>query len=397
MRQPQLTSALPASADVVIVGGGVVGAATAFYAARAGWRPVIVERRPALATLTTAAAAGGFRLQFDNRDELELVRTGVDLFLRFAEEAGLPGWDLRLCQQGYLWCATRSETAARQRAIVARQRAWGLADVELIDGDEARRRFPYLAPEVIQARFRSGDGWLDPIRLAAGYWCASGAPLVTGTQVTGFRVAGGRMAAVRTTRGEIATDRAVIAAGPFSAELAARAGVEIELRLVRRQRVVMPDVPEVPAQAPMTIDEETGAHWRPAPGGAYLLWTQHDAPAGPALEEVPVGDDYAFALLDPASPFAVARISPFWHDVWTRSSSGWLLRAGQYEYTPDHRPYLGATHVEGLFVNCGYSGHGVMSSAGGSRIVVEAMLGRGERDHAFRVDRAIAARELDVL
>ncbi len=73
----------PATAQLVIVGGGIVGTATAFYSARAGIRPLILERRPALSTLTTAAAAGGFRLQLDNEEEYRLIRESVELFLNF--------------------------------------------------------------------------------------------------------------------------------------------------------------------------------------------------------------------------------------------------------------------------------------------------------------------------
>src|SRR5438876_5400285 len=94
---------VPRTAELVVIGGGVVGAATAFHAARAGFRPVIVEARGALCTLTTPKATGAFRLQFDNREELELVRESVELFLNFAEATGQREHDLGIRQQGYLW------------------------------------------------------------------------------------------------------------------------------------------------------------------------------------------------------------------------------------------------------------------------------------------------------
>src|ERR1700712_2342567 len=100
------TDALPTSADVVIIGGGIVGAATAFFAARAGLSAVILEKRPALCTLTTPVSTGAFRLQFDNPEEIALVREGVALFENFAEAADLPGYDIGIRQQGYLFCTT---------------------------------------------------------------------------------------------------------------------------------------------------------------------------------------------------------------------------------------------------------------------------------------------------
>ena len=399
--QLHINSNLPHTADLVIIGGGIVGAATAFFAARAGLRVVVIEKRPALGTLTTPAATGAFRLQFDNPDELALVREGIALYTHFAEFAELPGYDLGLLQQGYLWLATRDETVHHQREVVEQPRAWGLDDVEWLDGDEARGRFPYLAPGVVGARYRASDGWLDPRQLLMGYAKAAssrGATFVTDTAVTGIATAGGRVCAVRTTGGEIAADRVVIACGPFSRAVAELAGLELPLTFVRRQRVLMPDVPEVPADAPMTIDEETGAHWRPAPGGAHLMWTTPTEPAGPPLEDVPASYAWVFGLLDPASDHAVARISPFWRDVWQRNTSHWYVIAGQYSYTPDHRPLLGTTPIEGLYVNCGYSGHGIMASAGGSRLVVDEITGAlANAANPFRLSRPIEERALDVL
>jgi len=145
----------PRTAELVIVGGGIVGAATAFHAARAGLRPLLLERRPALCSLTTAVAAGGFRLQLETREQLELVRESAELFLNLAELTGQPGLDGGVRQQGYLWLTTTAAGAERQRRLVERQRAWGVDGVELLDGDEARKVFPFLSPEVAQARFRA--------------------------------------------------------------------------------------------------------------------------------------------------------------------------------------------------------------------------------------------------
>lgn len=410
----------PATADLVVVGAGVVGCATAFRAARAGLRTVVLDARPRPATLTTPAATGAYRLQFDNPEEVALVREGVELYEDFANQVGLPSYDIGLRRQGYLFCAREDAAVDRQRELVARQRAFGLDDVELLDGDEVRRRFPYIADTVRGARFRAGDGFIDQVRLAWGYaLAASGGPgverpasvadatFVLGQRVIGLRTVGGRMVAVETHDGAVAAPTVVLATGPFLARTAALASIDVPIAPTRRQKVIVADAPEVPPDAPMTIDEATGAHWRPALHGAYVLLTERETPAGEPAWSVPTSADFAFRLLDPASPDAVAHVAPFWRDIWERGVN-WLLQAGQYEYTPDHRPFIGPTAIDGLWLNGGWSGHGVMGSGGGSRLLMDAITGRrtgpdwglrtdGPDGNPFRLDRRLEPRTHDVL
>jgi len=414
------TDILPSTADLVVVGAGVVGCSTAFRAARAGLRTVVLDARPRPATLTTPAATGAFRLQFDNAEEVALVREGIELYEDFATRAGLPGYTVGLRPQGYLFCARDDAAVGRQRDLVARQRAFGLDDVELLDGDEVRRRYPWVAESVIQARFRAGDGFIDPVRLAWGYaFAASGGPGVErpadaaeatfalGLRVVGLRVVGGRIVAVETHDGAIAAPLVVLATGPFLGRTAALAGIEVPIAPTRRQKVIVPDAPEVPGDAPMTIDEATGAHWRPALRGAFVLLTEPSTPPTDPTWSVPTSADYAFRLLDPVSPDSVAYVAPFWADIWDRGVT-WMIQAGQYEYTPDHRPIVGSTAVEGLWLNGGWSGHGVMGSGGGSRLLLDAMTGgatgpdwgiraAGPDGNPFRLDRPMEAGRHDVL
>lgn len=389
---------LPTSSDVVVIGGGIVGAATAFFASRAGLGVVLLEKRPALCSLTTPASTGAFRLQFDNPEELALVRESVQVFDRFAEVTGLDGYDLDLRRQGYLFCAATAAAAARQRTWVEQQHAWGVGDVELLGGDEARYRFPYLSPRVLQARYRAGDGWLDVRRLTMGYAAASGAAICLQTPATGFTRRGDRVVGVETPRGTIATGDVVLAAGPFSGLVARQAGLALDVRPTVRYKLVLPEVPEVPRAAPMTIEEETAAHWRPWLNGAFALWTDPHTPPSEPLEDIPPSAAWAFDLLNPASDHSLARLCPFWAEVWERNTTFWALQAGQYEYTPDHRPLLGPTAVSGLHLNTGYSGHGIMASTAGSRLVVDLLTGRAtQADNPFRWDRPMVERPLDIL
>jgi sarcosine oxidase subunit beta len=377
---------LPSSAELVVVGGGVIGAATAFHASRAGLKPLILEARPALCTLTTPVAAGAFRLQFDDLEELMLVRESAELFMRFEEVTGQDRYHLSLRQHGYLWLTTDGQNAERQRNLVEKLHGWGQADVELLTGDDVRARFPYVGGNVVQGRWRAGDGFLDTKELTFGLAHGSGADVVVDSAATSFRTSGGRLTGVGTPDGLVETEAAVIAAGPLSGPLAGTAGIELPIVTVRRQKLILPDLPDVPPDAPMTIDEDTGVHWRPALTGAWALFTDPTTPESPPTADVPTDATFAFRLLDPQSPHALARVVPFWRDVWERGSAPWVLQAGQYAVTPDHRPLIGPTAIEGLWVNSGYSGHGIMLGPAGSRHLVDLLTDKADAN-PFALDR----------
>ena len=389
---------LPRTADLVVIGGGIVGSATAFHGARSGLRTVLIEARPALCTLTTPVSAGAFRLQLEDPEELRLARESVELFLNFTDATGQDRYAPAVRQQGYLWLATTEAGAGRQRALVDRLRGWGQADVELLDGDEARRRFTFVGSDVVQGRWRADDGFVDTKQLTFGLAEGSGAEVLLDCRATGFDVAGHRVTAVRTTQGKISTGSVVLACGPFSGQVAALATVLLPVNAVRRHKLWMPGLEVVPPGAPMTIDEETGAHWRPAFGGAWVLWTDPSTPPSEPAESVVPDPAFAFDVLDPTRPSSVARVAPFWGDVWAHGARHWVVQAGQYTMTPDRKPLLGETAIEGLHVNTGYSGHGIMLGPAGSRLVVDLITGRADRAaNPFALDRSFDLTDVPTL
>lgn len=384
--RPSAPPRLPPVADLVVVGGGIVGAATAFFASRAGLLTLLVERRAGLATLTTTRSLEAFRAQFEEPVDIAMMKESIAVFERFADVVGLPGYDISLHQQGYLFLTQAEDGPERVRARVERQRAGGLEDVELLSGDEARQRFSYLAPDVTAAAFRARDGWLASHEASYGFAAGSRAAFFMETTVTGFEIGSGRLAAVLTSRGRVETPRAVICAGPYSARVAALAGVELPFAAVRRHRAGIKQHPLVPRWAPMTVSLDTGAHWRPEAGGAYLGWSGaiEEAPAEPR-DDVPADWTFPALAID-----AVARFSPFWAEVArTLTHANVTVEAGQYELTPDARPIIGpCASVAGLYVNTGYSGHGVMGAPAGGRIVADLMLDRArDEENPFSLAR----------
>jgi len=375
-------SEFPRQADVVIIGGGILGTATAFHASRAGLETVVLEMRDGLATLTTAASEECFRAQFSEPENVAMMKASIEVFENFPEVIGIPGYDINLHQQGYLFYTDAPEGPETLRVQVEHQQSIGLDDVEFLSGDEVRQRFPWASPKVTAATYRARDGWLSTHELTHGFAKGSEALFLLRTKATGIKLDSQGVRGVETNRGYISTRTVVIAAGPFSGQVAGLAGVELPLTILRRQKVIIGQDPAIPQDAPMTIFIPSGAYWRPEVGGGALGWATPEEPSEP-MEKVPT--DWTFPAL--VLEEVLGRL--------TRDSV--FLSAGQYTCTPDSKPILGPSpDVEGLFFNLGYSGHGIMGAPEGSRYVVAMITGlMSDEDNPFSCQR-FARREVVV-
>ncbi|MGQ9494037.1 MAG: NAD(P)/FAD-dependent oxidoreductase [Anaerolineae bacterium] len=374
----------PRSADMVVIGGGVIGCATAFYASRAGFDTVVLERREGLGTLTTAASEECFRAQFDEPENIRMMQESIAVFEHFAEVIGIPGYDINLHQGGYLFLTASEQGVELLKKRVEHQHQVGLLDVEFLDGDEVRKRFPHVGQNVLAATFRQKDGWLSAHELTHGFAKGSRALFALRTGATGIKLDAHGVAAVLTTRGEIATRCAVIAAGPFAGVVASWVGVQLPLTNLRRQKVVLGDVPLVPRDAPMHIDADMGPYWRPEVDGAALGWALPEEPSEP-LDHVPTDWTFPAMVLE-----GVARLVPFWNQVAEKLTRDKIfLSAGQYTCTPDNKPIIGpCSTIPGLHFNAGYAGHGIMASVGGARLLVDLILNpSANADNPFRYER----------
>lgn len=376
---------LPRTADMVIIGGGVIGVATAFWAGRAGMDVVCLERRDGLGTLTTAASEECFRAQFSEPENIRMMKESIAFFEHFAEWTGLEDCDLGLRQQGYLFLSKAEDGLERLGRRVQAQRQHGLDDVELLSGDEVRRRFPYVGPAAVAGTFRAGDGWLSTHALTYGLARATPAGrFCLRTEATGLSLDGQGVAAVETNRGPIATRCAVLAAGPYAATWAAKCGIELPVVAVRRHKVIITGYDEIPPDAPMTIDEDGGAYWRPETGGGALGWALPEPPGEPT-DSVPTDWMFPAIVLE-----AVAELTPFWGGIAARlRRDDVFLSAGQYPETPDGNPIIDACEaVPGLYLNVGYGGHGIMAAPEGGRMLVDLVRGQGvEASRPFRLER----------
>ena len=340
----------PKSAEVVVVGGGIVGASALYHLAVAGCRDAVLLERDTLGSGSTGAAAGGIRAQFS--DELN-IRIAVESLRRFAAFPEEIGADIGFRQWGYLFLLP-ADAVADFEAAVARQQRLGVA-TELIGPDEAAAIVPQLSLDgIAAATWNPLDASADPGAAVQGYVDAArrhGATVFQGADATQVLHEGGRVTGVATSRGTIATGRVICAAGVWSRELAATAGVNLPVQAERRYvyQTAAPD--ELPAELPLTIDFAT----------SFYLHRERD--------RLLLGGPWA--SLEDLAPVAVDRVPAL---ATLPIRPGW---SGLYEMSPDHNAIVGdATEPAGLLYATGFSGHGFQQSPVVGRYLADVALGR---------------------
>jgi len=374
----------PRTADAVVIGGGIVGVATAFWLSRAGLDTVLVEMRDGLSTLTTAQSIESFRLQFTEPAMVALAVPSIEIFENFAEVIGIPGYDISLRHQGYLFVADDPGMIGPLKKAVEKHHGLGVTDSEFLTGDEARARFPFLADSVVAATFCQRDGWLSSHELTQGFAKGSNACFLLRTNVTDVLQDAQGVCGVETTRGTIATRVVVNAAGPFAGVVGRMAGIDLPLEPVRRQKAFISPKPQIPQDAPLVIDVVRDTYWRPEVGGGYIAWVDPDEPVSEPAEEIPTDRYFAAIVLEKLIP-----ICPFWEEVAAGLKKADVHpSAGQYVYTPDDQPIIGPVpEVPGFYLNCGYWAGVMLSPAAGKR-VADLVTGALEpQDNPLRLSR----------
>jgi glycine/D-amino acid oxidase-like deaminating enzyme len=190
---------LPDTADVVIIGGGIVGCASAFFLARSGRQPVVLEQMGAIASATTSVSAHAIRCQFAEAENIAQTSESLGIYENFREVIGDPAAQIDLTQNGYLFASTDEADIPLFRDRVARQQSLGVSDVELLTGDDIRFRFPWMSDEIRVGTFRQRDGWIDSVLAASHFLAASGAPVALETTVSAIEMSAGRVTGVMTS------------------------------------------------------------------------------------------------------------------------------------------------------------------------------------------------------
>ncbi|BCM70751.1 MULTISPECIES: NAD(P)/FAD-dependent oxidoreductase [Streptomyces] len=351
-------------AEVVIVGGGVMGTSIAWHLARAGVRDVVLVERDELAAGSTSRAAGGVRAQFSDELNIQLGARSLEAFGRFEEEVGQ---DIGLHRVGYLFLLSTPEQVASFEAGVRLQNSLGVPS-RLISPQEARRLSPLIRTDgLLAAAYSPDDGHCTPEAVVHGYARAArahGARILRHTEATGIELHGDTITAVSTTLGRIETGTVICAAGAWSRAVGAMAGVELPVRPLRRQIAVTAPVPGLPPALPMTIDFTTSLYFHREGPGLLLGMSDPDERPGFATD---THDRWIPRLAEAMQQRAPALLE-------LRRTGGW---AGLYENTPDHNALIGeASTVSRFLYATGFSGHGFLQGPAVGEIVRDLYLGR---------------------
>lgn len=355
-------SHLPERADVVVVGGGVMGTSAAFHLAEAGVDVVLVERAE-LASGSTSRAAGGVRAQFSDPVNIGLGLRSLEAFEAFAQR---PGAEIDLAQHGYLFLLSDQAAVAAHEQNVRVQNALGVPS-RIVDVREACALSPLISPDgLVAAAYCPRDGHCTPEAVVQGYATAArahGAVIRRHCEVLGIDVDGERITGVRTTDGHVATGVVVCAAGAWAGQIGDMVGVDLPVRPLRRQIVVTEAVPDLPPRMPMTIDGATSFYF-------------HDEGPGVLMGMPDPRDTYGFdTSLDDAWLAGLAETVAF--RAPRLAEVGVAHRwAGLYELTPDHNAIIGEAHGVGRFLYAtGFSGHGFLQGPAVGEVMRDLVLG----------------------
>jgi sarcosine oxidase subunit beta len=346
------------TADVVVVGGGVIGLSIAYHLALKKAGKILLLEKGQLGEGSTSRCAGGIRSQFSTEINIVFSLESIKAFNRFKEEFGV---DPEFKQIGYLFLATTETEMAVFRENIKLQKRFGIP-VELLAPDEIQSRWPYLRTDDIRGgAFCSRDGYAGPSEVLSGFASGarrSGVKICEGEEVIDLLLGGGRIRGVRTRTEEISAPIVVNAGGPYAASLGAMAGVDIPVKPLRRQIFITAPFRLSEQAVPLTIDFHRGWYFRREVDG-FLL-------SGPLDKESSFNLNIDYEAMAEASENAMYRVPAL---EKARIARGW---AGLYEISPDNHAILGKVpEVEGFILANGFSGHGFQHSPAVGRVISE--------------------------
>lgn len=340
-------------ADVVVIGGGCIGASAAYHLTEAGVRAVVLLEADALAAGSTSKAAGGVRVQYSDALNTRIALRSLLEFERFEE---LIGVSIDFRQNGYLFLLDDPQHLPMFQAAAALQRSLGIP-TETFGGDQVPAPVAALVPgvsvdDLVGAVYCPWDGVATPESLVQGYAAAArraGARIYTQQRVLHILTDGAGVTGVQTESGVFSTRAVVLAAGVWSRELAASAGLDLPVAGQRRWIHYSQSDAGLPDGAPLTVDFSTGFYFHRERRGLIFAGRESELAelSVPATRRLP----------------AIAE---------TPIARSW---SGLYDMSPDHNAMIGAAEIEGLFYATGFSGHGFQQSPAVGEHLAELVAG----------------------
>ena len=353
---------LPTTADIVIIGGGVMGASAAYHLAQRGLKNIVLlEKEDFFGQGATGRCAGGVRYQFSTEINVKLSIESLPMIERFKDEIGQ---EVSYKQCGYLLVATNEKDANAFKYNVKLQNKLGVS-TQLLSGDEVRARLPLMKfDDAIVGTFNPKDGTVDPNSVVMGYISAAqkmGVKAITGAEVVGVSLRGDNIEEVQTTIGVIKTRMILNAAGPWAGQIGQMAGINIPVTPLRRQMFTTSPLKEVPSDFPFVIDFARSLYFHREGEGLLIGMSNQNEQPG---TDQSVDEDFELVNLDAA----IERM-PLVEKA--QRASHW---AGLYEVTPDAHPIFGGTPLNGLYLCTGFSGHGFMHGPISGKLMSEFIL-----------------------
>jgi sarcosine oxidase subunit beta len=354
--------AMAKTAEIVIIGGGIIGASIAYHLALKGAKDVVLLEKGMLGEGSTAKCVGGIRTQFSTEVNIRFSLESIKTWDPFAEIADV---DLGFKKVGYLFLATTKDEWTVFQANAHLQRTFNIP-VELLSSDEIQHRWPYLRVDDLQGgTFCPWDGYAGPYEALSGFIKIArsrGVKIYEGTEVQQIFQNRGKITGVRTARGDVSAPIVINAAGPYAEEVGKMAGVEVPVKPFRRQIFFTTPFPWIADPIPLVIDFHRGWYFRREGQGLLLSGPKDDFPS------FNVNVDYgAMAEVAENSIFRVPVLEK------AEINRGW---AGSYEISPDNHAILGEVPgVKGFFLANGFSGHGFQHSPAIGRVMADLILG----------------------
>jgi sarcosine oxidase subunit beta len=352
-------------AEVVIIGGGVVGLSIAYHLAKRGMKDVVVlEKESMVGTGSTGRCAGGFRHQFSTEINIKLSLLSISKLQHFAEELGQP---IDFHQDGYLFLLQSLKDLESFRRNAALQRGFGIP-VEFIGPGDIERVLPktdLTVDDILAATYCTADGVSDPAGVTEGYRRNAqqfGVTIRTDEEVTGIEIDAGRIRGVYTNKGHISTPVVVNAAGPYAGAIGKMASIEIPVVPLRRFIWTTTPFPKAPQRWTLVVDFSTGFYFHRESGG--VLFGMGNREEGPSFD---LSVDWTF--FDKVMEVAMHRFPPIGEAA---IKNAW---AGSYEMTPDAHPILGRVPgLNGFVLANGFSGHGFQHAPAVGQLIAEEIV-----------------------